>query len=344
QRPVASPSRSPATRERARRAWSATRRSGTVRRWAPWSSRARNSSGAWTTCGHSSVSTAAGSRRTGKASCATLMQARPTAGCSQPLPAARSPRCLREWAGWTLVMAGRHLQQDRTRAFPSLWRTMEGSTLPTVASTTGGNSAALLHHREWSPLVIRFGVVLSVVLVALGLLVGGVLTSSLLLVYLAIGVAAAAGVLLAIGVVIWREEIFGAAPRTGRAEVAGLRSADVAGSHEPEPESEPIRQLTPPPGDGADQDQVSSSAAAERSAQAETAPAGTGAAGDGPGRDSAAGDSAGRDSAGRDSAGRDSAGRDSAGRDSAGRDSAGRDSAAPDSAGRGRAGRGGARP
>jgi pyruvate/2-oxoglutarate dehydrogenase complex dihydrolipoamide acyltransferase (E2) component len=123
--------------------------------------------------------------------------------------------------------------------------------------------------------VIRFGVVLSVVLVALGLLVGGVLTSSLLLVYLAIGVAAAAGVLLAIGVVIWREEIFGAAPRTGRAEVAGLRSADVAGSHEPEPESEPIRQLTPPPGDGADQDQVSSSAAAERSAQAETAPAET---------------------------------------------------------------------
>jgi cytoskeletal protein RodZ len=88
-------------------------------------------------------------------------------------------------------------------------------------------------------------------------------------------VAAAAGVLLAIGVVIWREEIFGAAPRTGRAEVAGLRSADVAGSHEPEPESEPIRQLTPPPGDGADQDQVSSSAAAERSAQAETAPAET---------------------------------------------------------------------
>ena len=123
--------------------------------------------------------------------------------------------------------------------------------------------------------MIRFGVVLSVVLVALGLLVGGVLTSSLLLVYLAIGVAAAAGVLLAIGVVIWREEIFGAAPRTGRAEVAGLRSADVAGSHEPEPESEPIRQLTPPPGDGADQDQVSSSAAAERSAQAETAPAET---------------------------------------------------------------------
>ena len=50
--------------------------------------------------------------------------------------------------------------------------------------------------------MIRFGVVLSVVLVALGLLVGGVLTSSLLLVYLAIGVAAAAGVLLAIGVVI----------------------------------------------------------------------------------------------------------------------------------------------
>jgi len=56
--------------------------------------------------------------------------------------------------------------------------------------------------------VIRFGVVLAIVMAALGLLVGGVLTSSLLLVYLAIGVSALAAVLLVVGVVIWRDEIF----------------------------------------------------------------------------------------------------------------------------------------
>ena len=60
--------------------------------------------------------------------------------------------------------------------------------------------------------MIRFGVVLAVVVAALGLLVGGILTSSLLLVYLAIGVSALAAVLLVIGVVIWRDEIFSDAP------------------------------------------------------------------------------------------------------------------------------------
>jgi hypothetical protein len=63
----------------------------------------------------------------------------------------------------------------------------------------------------WSALVIRFGVVLSVVVAALGLLVAGIVTSSLLLTYLAIGVAAVAALMLLIGVVIWREEIFGRA-------------------------------------------------------------------------------------------------------------------------------------
>jgi len=60
--------------------------------------------------------------------------------------------------------------------------------------------------------VIRFGTVVAVVLVAMGLLVGGVLANSLLLVYLAIGVAVLAAVMLAIGVVIWRKEIFGESP------------------------------------------------------------------------------------------------------------------------------------
>jgi len=60
--------------------------------------------------------------------------------------------------------------------------------------------------------VFRFGAVLTVALIALGLLVGGVLTSSLVLVYAAIGAAALAGILLAIGVLFRRDEIFGSSP------------------------------------------------------------------------------------------------------------------------------------
>jgi hypothetical protein len=60
--------------------------------------------------------------------------------------------------------------------------------------------------------VIRFGVVLSVVLIAIGLLVTGVVAGSLLLVVISIGVALLAFLVL-IGVVIsFRHEIFGRAP------------------------------------------------------------------------------------------------------------------------------------
>ena len=56
--------------------------------------------------------------------------------------------------------------------------------------------------------MIRFGVVLSTVLVAIGLLVTGVVAGSLLLVVISIGVALLAFLLL-IGVVIsYRHEIF----------------------------------------------------------------------------------------------------------------------------------------
>jgi len=75
--------------------------------------------------------------------------------------------------------------------------------------------------------VIRFGAVLSVVLIAIGLLVTGVVTSSLLLVYLAIGVAALAGLMLLIGVLIWRTEIFGSAATNDRA-AQGKQVAELA--------------------------------------------------------------------------------------------------------------------
>jgi hypothetical protein len=73
--------------------------------------------------------------------------------------------------------------------------------------------------------VIRFGVVLTVVLAAMGLLVAGVLGNSLLLVYLAIGAAALAAVMLTVGVVIWREEVFGDSP----GGPAGQAANQVAG-------------------------------------------------------------------------------------------------------------------
>ncbi|MGO9296992.1 MAG: hypothetical protein ACLP52_24455 [Streptosporangiaceae bacterium] len=78
--------------------------------------------------------------------------------------------------------------------------------------------------------VIRFGAVLSIVVVAIGLLVGGILTSSLLLVYLSIGVAALAGVLLVAGVLIWRENFFGASPATAPAAIPEPAEAALVGA------------------------------------------------------------------------------------------------------------------
>ena len=71
--------------------------------------------------------------------------------------------------------------------------------------------------------MIRFGLVLSVVLVAIGLLVAGVLAGSLLLVVASIGVAALAFLLLLVVVVISRHEIFGQLAR----EVPGPGGARV---------------------------------------------------------------------------------------------------------------------
>jgi membrane protein implicated in regulation of membrane protease activity len=70
--------------------------------------------------------------------------------------------------------------------------------------------------------VIRFGVVLSVVLIAIGLLATGVVAGSLLLVVISIGVALLAFLLL-IGVVIsYRHEIF--SRRAPQAVARGRRS------------------------------------------------------------------------------------------------------------------------
>jgi hypothetical protein len=76
--------------------------------------------------------------------------------------------------------------------------------------------------------VIRFSA--GLVVVAIGILVGGVATSKLLLVYVAIAVSAAALVALAIGVVLKREELFGEQPRTSAdAAAAGMGAGATTG-------------------------------------------------------------------------------------------------------------------
>src|ERR1700685_1429163 len=69
--------------------------------------------------------------------------------------------------------------------------------------------------------VIRFSVVLSVVVVAVGLLVAGAISGSLPLVYLAIAIAGVALLMLIAGVVVGRDEIFERASADGAEAPAG---------------------------------------------------------------------------------------------------------------------------
>jgi hypothetical protein len=73
--------------------------------------------------------------------------------------------------------------------------------------------------------VIRFSA--GLVAVAIGVLIGGVATSKLLLVYVAIGLSAAALVALAIGVVLKREELFGEQRTSAPAAAGASDSAPV---------------------------------------------------------------------------------------------------------------------
>ena len=87
--------------------------------------------------------------------------------------------------------------------------------------------------------MIRFSA--GLVVVAIGVLIGGVVTSRLSLVYVAIAVSAVALVVLAIGVALKRNELFGSGPKLASAD-AGAGSgmpvgqsadtADVRGSGE----------------------------------------------------------------------------------------------------------------
>jgi len=73
--------------------------------------------------------------------------------------------------------------------------------------------------------VIRFGAIVSVVVVAIGLLVGGAVSGELTLVYVSIGLAALALLMLIIGVAVWRDEVFGSAVAPGSLEAASTTAA-----------------------------------------------------------------------------------------------------------------------
>lgn len=88
--------------------------------------------------------------------------------------------------------------------------------------------------------MIRFGAIVSVVTVAIGLLVAGAVSGDLALVYVSIGLAALALLMLIVGVAIWRDQVFG--PTTSAAQAAGAgpasRVAEVTGG--------PGGRVTPP--------------------------------------------------------------------------------------------------
>jgi len=66
--------------------------------------------------------------------------------------------------------------------------------------------------------VIRFGAIVSVVAVAIGLLIVGAISGALALVYISVGLAALALIMLIIGVAVWRDEVFGRPSATSQAE------------------------------------------------------------------------------------------------------------------------------
>jgi hypothetical protein len=80
--------------------------------------------------------------------------------------------------------------------------------------------------------VIRFSA--GLVVVAIGVLIGGVATSKLSLVYVAIAVSAVALVALAIGVALKRDELFGGGPESAAADAgagSGMPVGELAAAH-----------------------------------------------------------------------------------------------------------------
>ena len=68
--------------------------------------------------------------------------------------------------------------------------------------------------------MIRFSAIVSVVAIAIGLLIAGAVSGELTLVYVSIGLAALALLMLIVGVVVWRDEVFGPTAVAGKQTTA----------------------------------------------------------------------------------------------------------------------------
>ena len=76
--------------------------------------------------------------------------------------------------------------------------------------------------------MIRFAAIVSVVAVAIGLLIAGAVSGDLSLVYVSIGLAALALLMLVVGVAIWRDQVFGGKAAPAGAARLDADAADVA--------------------------------------------------------------------------------------------------------------------
>ena len=79
--------------------------------------------------------------------------------------------------------------------------------------------------------MIRFGAIVSVVAVAIGLLIAGAIAGELALVYVSVGLAALALVMLIVGVAVWRDDVFGS-PARAPAESADRAVSPANGADE----------------------------------------------------------------------------------------------------------------
>jgi hypothetical protein len=77
--------------------------------------------------------------------------------------------------------------------------------------------------------MIRFGVIVSVVVAAIGLLVVGAVAGDLTLVYVSIALAAVALLLLIVGVAVWRDEVFASSARRDERELAAAGAVGKVG-------------------------------------------------------------------------------------------------------------------
>jgi hypothetical protein len=218
--------------------------------------------------------------------------------------------------------------------------------------------------------MIRFGVIVTVVVAAVGLLVVGAVAGDLTLVYVSIALAAVALLLLVVGVAVWRDEVFASSVRRDERDLVGARAVGQAGRSAagygaaegwPERPAPTLRPGPTPGGAGPGQPggdtrefPVSVGALPDRDAPAdrdrrsgEPRPGEQPRAGDPAGRagrdvrhrerhgrEAGTADWPGRDPAAQDFASREAAAAGWPGRGAAGPDGPGRDAGAPDRPGR----------